>query len=61
MKDKATKMRHIDRYIWDRFCQQYKKTEKGMKSFLFKEKLSEKEFETLIDCSRYAFTDFAYY
>ena len=54
-------MRHIDRCIWDSFCQQYKKTEKGMKSFLFKEKLSEKEFETLIDCSRYAFTNFAYY
>ena len=61
MKDKATKMRHIDRCDWDRFCQQYKKTEKGMKSFLFKEKLSEKEFETLIDCSRHTFTDFVYY
>ena len=32
-----------------------------MKSYLFKEKLSEKEFETLIDCSRRTFTDFVYY
>ena len=54
-------MRYIDRYNWESFCQQYEKTEDEMKSFLFKGKLSEKEFETLIDCSRHTFIDFVYY
>ena len=61
MKKKATKMRYIDRYNWESFCQQYDKTEDEMKSFLFKGNLSEKEFETLIDCSKHTFIDFVYY
>ena len=41
----------LHRDWWESFCHQHEKTEEEVKSLLFKGELSNKEFETLVDCA----------
>ena len=51
----------LHRDWWESFCHQHEKTEEEVKSLLFKGELSNKEFETLVDCSRHYLEDWVYY
>ena len=51
----------LHRDWWEDFCRQHEKTEDEVKSLLFQEELSDKEFETLVDCARLHITDWIYY
>ena len=51
----------LHRDWWESFCHQHEKTEEEVKSLLFKGELSNKEFETLVDCARHYITDWVYY
>ena len=51
----------LHRDWWESFCHQHEKSEDEMKTLLFHCELSDKEFETLVDCARHYIIDWIYY